>query len=317
MSLVPRKAGLALITGLAVLAIPAATTGTAQAASPVTLAEDWAPFSRCPVDDPAMLAADGTLTDVASCNAADSPSGSIKLGNITAATGDSNLQFGLVLNDNTGQGPIVPPSGGAITAAPVQIPGGLLGLMCPSDIPAMSVLCSEIIGDSLNAVTAVVEPAGDPSGFSLGAGLATGQPILTLPVRIQLQNPLLGSACFIGSDADPIVLHPENLSAPATSFERYDANGAPDPAGAFASIVLTGTQGDNTFAVPGASGCGPAGVADLAIDLKSGLPSPSGDNSLMLDNSVTHALGGFAVPTQQAPTEGQDLAAAWHAAVQP
>jgi hypothetical protein len=318
MRFIRHKVCLAVFSGLAVLAVPAAagtaSAAAAPAASAVTLAGDWAPFSRCPVQDPAMLAATGT-TSIAYCNTADSPSGSIKLGSITAATGDSNLQFGLV--QSSGQYSIVSPSGGAIVAAPAQIPGGLLGLMCPSGIPAVSALCAEITNSSLNTVTAVVQPAGNPSGFNLGAGLSTGQPILTLPVKIQLQNPLLGSGCYIGSDSAPIVLHPENLTAPAEAIEQFDASGTTDPNGAFATIVLTGTQGDSTFAAPGASGCGPLGVADAAIDLKSGLPSPSGNNSLVLNNAVTHALGGFEFPRQQYPHEGQNLAAAWQAAVQP
>lgn len=318
MHFIRHRACLAMLGGFAVLAVPAAagtaSAAAAPAASAVTLAGDWAPFNRCPVQDPAMLAATGT-TSIASCNTADSPSGSIKLGSITAATGDSNLQFGLV--QSSGQYSIISPSGGAIVAAPAQIPGGLLGLMCPSDIPAVTQLCDEITNSSLNTVTAVVQPAGNPSGFNLSAGLAAGEPILTLPVKIQLQNPLLGSDCYIGSDSDPIVLHPENLTAPAAAIEPFDANGTPDPNGAFATIVLTGTQGDSTFAVPGATGCGPLGVADPAVDLKSGLPSPSGNNSLVLDNAVTHALGGFAYPSQEYPNEGQNLAAAWQAAVQP
>lgn len=306
---------LAAVAGLTAASASAAVISPSTAASTSTLAGDWAPFSRCPVDSPSMLAADGK-TVVADCNTSDSPSGSIKLGNTTAATGDSNLQFGLLF----GSGPftIVPPSGGALAAAPVQIPGGLLGLMCPSNILLVSSLCQEATGSSLNTVTAVVQPAGNPSQFNLGAGLSTGQPILAVPVKIQLQNPLLGSRCYIGSNSDPIVLHPENLTAPTVSIQNFDADGTPDPGGTMADIVLTGaTQGDSTFSVPGASGCGPLGLADEAIDLKDGLPSPSGNNKLVLNDATTHALGGFANPAGQYPNEGQALSAAWHAAVQP
>src|SRR5262245_60261913 len=57
----------------------------------------WTPFNRCPVDDPAMLAADG-VNVLALCVASNSTHGSIKLGSTpTTATGNSNLQGGLLL----------------------------------------------------------------------------------------------------------------------------------------------------------------------------------------------------------------------------
>src|ERR1700674_3774961 len=75
---------------LALVLLPLATLvvlnggGAHSASGPVSLNGDWAPFSRCPVDDPAMLAADaGGAPNW--CLATESSSGSIKLGN-TAAT---------------------------------------------------------------------------------------------------------------------------------------------------------------------------------------------------------------------------------------
>src|SRR5262245_40857764 len=158
------RAALALVVAavLGVVALP----GTAAAAP--TLRGGWAPLNRCPVDDPAMLAATGT-TSVASCVAADSAGGSITLGGTTLVTGATNLQFGLV--NTGGVFTVIPPAGGAIISAPVQIPGGLLGLMCPSNIPFVSQICNLIAGGGANVITATVVPAGTPSEFSLPAGL--------------------------------------------------------------------------------------------------------------------------------------------------
>jgi hypothetical protein len=291
------------------------TPAVTMSPDPVTLGGDWAPFTRCPVEDSSMLTADGE-TNIASCVASDSPSGSIKIGNSTATTGDTNLQFGLIYSPPSGTYSYASPSGGALIAAPVQIPGGLLGLMCPSSIPVVSQLCQEATDNSLNNVTAQVESVGNPSNFSIDAGLSAGQPIVTLQVVIQLQNPLLGSDCYLGTDSDPIVLHPENLTAPTLSGQNFDPNGTPDSSGAMFGYSLTGAnQGDSTFAVPGASGCGPLGVADDAINLKDGLPSPSGNNDLVLNNAVT-SIAGFNSPSSQYPNEGANLAAAWNSAVQ-
>jgi hypothetical protein len=311
---------LAAAVGLAATPAPAQATSfnatnLKMSPAPPILNGDWAPLNRCPVADPSMLAADGNSI-IAVCNTSDSPSGSIKLGNSTATTGDSNLQFGLLYSSAANTFSFVSPPGGAILAAPVPVPGGLTGLMCPSSIPVVSTLCNEAIGP-LNDVTATVQPAGNPSNFNFNAGVGTGQPILTLPVKIQLQNPLLGSSCYIGTDSNPIVLHPENTTAPQITAEYFDPNGTPDPNGTMFSFVLTANQSDSTFSVPGANGCGPGGVADVAIDLKEGLPSPSGNNYLVLNNATTYFDAGFVNPGAQYPNEGQDLAAAWNSAVQP
>lgn len=282
------------------------------AASATTLPGGWAPFTRCPVDNASMLAADGK--DVAaSCNTAASPNGSIKLGNTTAITGATNLQFGLLLNSSDGSTTMVAPSGGAIVSDPVNIPGGLLGLMCPSDVPVITQICNGITNSSLNKVTATVEPAGKPSGFSLAAGTSVGKPIMTLPVKIKLSNPFLASNCSIGTDKNPIVLHPENVAKPSLKFMYFDADGTSDGRGAFTALALKSTLRDDTFSVPGAKDCGLGGLIDMVVNLKEGLPSKSGDNHLVLNDNTTYALGGFRVARGQAPNEGQKLSDAWHA----
>jgi hypothetical protein len=292
---------------------------SAGSASAVTLNGDWAPFNRCPVTNPTMLAADGAIKQ-AFCAVADSPSGSATIGSTTVTTGDTNLQFGLVTDTSTNPETVtaVSPPGGAVVAAPAQVPGGLLGLMCPSLIPVISQICATLVNSPLNAVNAVVESAGDPSNINLVAQLKQGVPILTLPVKIQLQNPILGSNCFIGSDANPILLHPENLTTPTVSNVRFKTNGTPAKGGPLFALITNATQGDNTFSVPTASGCG--GLLSLLIDpivnAKLGLPSPSGSNSLVLNDS-TNELASFVNSARQAPNEGKHLARAWQSAVLP
>src|SRR5207244_983078 len=105
------------------------------------------------------------------------------------------------------------------------------GLMCPSDIPLISGICDQLVNGAVNTVTATVRPAGDPSEFSLAAGLGVGQQIVRLPVKVQLNNPFLGSNCFIGSNSDPIVLRPANLTRPAGSLVRFNPDGTPNPTG--------------------------------------------------------------------------------------
>jgi hypothetical protein len=299
------------VAGVAALTI----LSSGSSAFATTLAGDWAPFTRCPVGNSSMLAADGASVS-ASCVQSDSPNGSIKIGSSTLTTGDSNLQLGALFNVGAGTSTLVGGSGGTIVAAPVQIPGGLLGLMCPSNIPVVTQICNSITNAQLNAVTATVVSAGAPSNLSTVAPFIPGATDLTLPVKIQLSNSFLGNSCFIGSNSKPVVLNPQT-QVPATSAnaDSFDTNGTSDPNGPLSLLTVTGaTLSDTTFAVPGASGCGLLGALDLAVDLKQGLPSAAGHNSLTLNN-VTFNIAGYSDPTSVAPNEGQDLSSAWHSAV--
>jgi hypothetical protein len=258
---------------------------------------DWAPFFRCPVDDPAMLATDGGVTTLALCVASNSTHGSITIGTTTTATGNSNLQVGVILDETTGVFTVVGSPTGALVADPAQVTAGGV------------------------TVTATVESAGVPSNFDLFAGLSVGVPIITIPIKIHLQSLPgaavdLGPSCFIGSDQTPILLNPENtdLSGAQAKFENFDPDGTADPNGPLVTIVVSGAvQGDDTFAVPGAQGCGPNGDGslDVVVNAVVGLPSPSGANHLVLDDAssfIAALINGG---------NGQEFANDWHTAFGP
>jgi hypothetical protein len=300
------RAGRIVVLGALAAVLVGVSAGSASAA---TLDGIWGPFTRCPVDSPTLLAADGVSADPA-CLASSSPNGSIKLGNSTATTGQTDLQLGATISDADASFSLVSPAGGGIVADPVAIPGGLLGLMCPSDIPAVSALCATITNGPLNQVTATVVPAGEPSGFSLSAALTTGETLITMPVRIKLANPLLAPGCTIGTDSNPIVLRPENITTPTITLAFGDLDGTPNELGALVNITGVSTQGDDSFAAPGATGCGLAGLVDLAINTKVGLPSPAGNNNLVLNNAAASVIA----EANQGPVTGQQFSDGWHAA---
>lgn len=309
----PISARTRLATVSALTALGAfASLGTATAADPA-LNGEWAPFTRCPVDAPAMLAADG-FDRTPQCVVSTSASGSIKLGDTVVTTGRTNLQVGVVQNAD-GTSSVVAPASGALVAEPATVPGGLLGLMCPSDIFVITGICESLENSSLNKITATMESVGAPYAFDQTAGVLTDTPIIALPVRIHLENPLLGSKCYIGTAADPIVLRPENREYPAFGMTFFQGDGTPDPAGEMSRIDLTGaTQNDSTFAVPGATGCGlNVGLINAAVNAKTGLPSASGNNSLTLNDTQTH-LTGLNAPGTAAPDAGKVLAENWHSA---
>ncbi|GAA2774419.1 hypothetical protein [Streptomyces showdoensis] len=313
MPLVSTRTKLAAVSALTALGSFAAM-GTATAAGP-QLNGSWAPLDRCPVDAPAMLAADG-IDATPQCVVSYSLSGSIKLGNTTVTTGKTNLQFGAVQNID-GTTTVLGTSGSSLIADSATVPGGLLGLMCPSDIPFITDICRQLSDAKLNKITATMESAGAPSNFDQIAGVVTDQPIVTVPVRIRLQNPFLGDNCYIGSKANPILLRPKNANAPEFGFEQFNGDGSPNAEGEMSRLNLLGsTQYDDSFAVPGASGCGLGwfGVIDAAVNLKTGLPSAAGKNKLILNNTQTHLAGLFA-PGLAAPDAGKNLSRNWHSAV--
>jgi hypothetical protein len=305
-----RRTSVVLVAAAAAALALVAPSAAAQAAAP-ELAGAWAPLNRCPVDDPAMRAADG-VTVAALCLSSSAASGTFTIGETTLTTGTTDLQAG-VLNRG-GTYTLVAPQAGTVVGAPVDIPGGLLGLMCPSQIPVISNICRQLVDNPLNRVTATIESAGAPRDFNLAAGTGSGQPILTLPVKIRLSNPFLEPNCYIGSNSDPILLKPANLTRPAARVVRFTADGTPSATGEMGYLSMSGAaQGDSTFAVPGASGCGLFGLLSGAVNLKQGLPSAAGENDLVLNDAVTN-LGGFQTPRNFAPTQGQQLANRWHAA---
>ncbi|MFF5897405.1 hypothetical protein ACFY8O_15920 [Streptomyces argenteolus] len=302
------------VAASAALVMPLTATPAGAATAAAQLNGSWAPFDRCPVDAPAMLATDGD-TDVALCVTSTSPNGTIKLGNTTATTGSTNLQFGVIQHPAEGTYTVVPPAAGSIISGKTTIPGGLLGIMCPSNIPVVSAVCGQITDATLNKVTATVESAGTPTEFSLVAGISSG-PIVKLPVKIRLENPLLGSNCYIGSSSNPVILRPGNLSAPSFSAARFNADGSANPdEGSMIQIALSGAaQGDSQFSAPKASGCGLAGILSWAIDLKVGLPAAAGSNNLVLNDAKTYTAG-LTAPGLSVPNAGKELSDAWHSAL--
>lgn len=315
MTAVPRtrnRLGRGLLVSAMSLVLGAGVALTAPAtASAETLPGEWAPFGDCPVDAPAMLAADGS-TVVATCMSGAIPNGTITLGTGTMPVGAVNFSFG-VLNQS-GVYSAVAPANGGLTGDSVTVPGGMLGLMCPSDIPVISDICDAVVDSNLNTVTATMEAAGPPRDFDFSAAATVGRPIMTMPVKIRLKNPFLRSSCYIGSNSNPILLKVANTVQPRPAFSRFNADGTPNATGEMNMLTLSGgILNDSTFAVPAAKGCDFVGLIDMVLNARQGLPASSGTNSLTLNNA-TFKLAGFQNPRAHVPNQGRVLSERWHAA---
>lgn len=175
-------------------------------------------------------------------------------------------------------------SEGGLTKVPQKIPGGVLGLT------GLTWLL-EFFGSEALTLYGTTELAGIPSNFTFGS--------VTLPIKVHLTTPsgVLGNNCYIGSVGTPIVLNnttgttnPPPPNKPITGKE-----------GEFAEeneIVYfkNGTYVDNSFAVPGASGCELKLFGFIPISLNSfvnsqaGLPSAAGHNEAVQNINIEIAL---------------------------
>jgi len=188
--------------------------------------------------------------------------------------------------------------GNTLVKTPQPVPGGLAGIPAPASWPKfLRDLYEELINSNgLTGINATMELAAPATSIELSAFnqlLQTGT-ALKLPVKIKLENAFLGNNCYIGSNANPIVLKlttgttsPPSPNEPITG---YPGNATENASGTL--VTFNGTKlVDNAFAVPGASGCG--GLFSLLVDpfVNSvvGVPSASGTNTAILESTL--ALG--------------------------
>jgi hypothetical protein len=187
---------------------------------------------------------------------------------------------------------VAPTNGESISSNELPIPGGLQALLgCPREG-----CISPSGGRAPNAVFATIEPVASSTNrmiFNLAAGVEEKGSVLTLPVRVQLRNALLGNACYLGSEAQPIELR---LTDGATSPPPPNKPIA-GTLGKFVGEVEAGYEAvsaigvtlvDNTFSVPVARGCGgsSAFLVDPAIDRTLGLESSAGHNAATLKGTL-------------------------------
>jgi hypothetical protein len=195
-----------------------------------------------------------------------------------------HVQFGFfTAPDATNFATVVPPLAGVsaqLVTGPDLLPESLTAALgCPSSDATVAALCQEAQqrGGKFNTVYALAQSAGPITNFQLVSW--------TQPIKFRLINPLLGNNCFVGLDGDPAVLNPQLTLNSAQIINDPDPAAHPDTQ----VLVTNATASDTTFAAPGVTGCGPGGVANIAVDqalnTSAGLPAASGANSLTLSGA--------------------------------
>jgi hypothetical protein len=189
-----------------------------------------------------------------------------------------DIRGALISPDGAGDNTVFVPAAGTngFFGGRIRVPGGLLGI----DLPGLGV----------NDVYAIPELAGPASSIRING--ATND--LTMPIKLRLSNSILNSNCHIGTNSSPMRLNaitgttsPPPPNRPITGrIGRFSFPGY--------LLFTDNVNVDNSYSVPGASGCGlfpPPffGLIDIAVNVKMGLPSSAGNNSITTTSDI--ALG--------------------------
>jgi hypothetical protein len=255
-----RLAGLARIRarGIAIAGVSVATAlatlgGAASATAGID--RELAVFGDCPLSNP----------NVGICIYSTTTGGEFVLGSKTVTINKTIILQGGIAATNV----LVPAAdGNTLSRTPLTVPGGLTG-----------------IGGLGGEVTATAELAGPVlvNGTNLLGGFGTA---VGLPLKVKLDHPVLGATCYIGSETEPINLE---LTTGTTSPPEPNKpiSGSPGkltfPANGNIILVTGSKLVNNSFAAPGANGCGllPL-VTDPLVNLSAGLPAAAGHNTAIM-----------------------------------
>lgn len=252
---------------------------------------EFAQFKECPLSRATLFA----------CVYSESNGGYFQIGKKnTPLKNPVILQGGIELKEGGEPGDFAffgAENGDTLSKTPQPVPGGLLGIEAPLWWPKfLRDLFNETINNGFTGVTATVELAAPATSIKLNTLnlLIEKGTALSLPVKIKLSNPFLGSNCYIGSNSKPIVIDftSGETSPPPPNKPIHGSAGtlSSNPAGTL--ITLSGgSLVNNSFAAPGASGCGGlfSFLVDPFVNSIVGLPSPAGTNAAVLEGKLQTA----------------------------
>ncbi|MHB1538041.1 MAG: hypothetical protein ACYCUM_12720 [Solirubrobacteraceae bacterium] len=280
---------IALTGALIVLSSSALALGASPAGA-ATPTGEYAAFKECPLAN----------AEVNECIYSKTTGGEVKIASTSVPIKNPiTLQGGQIVNEETFTETFVPAANGETLSKTAQpVPGGLLGLVRCNEISNFieRAACEVVFENGVTGVNATTELVGAVS-LNESALVEEVGTALVLPVRIHLENPLLGSGCYIGSASKPVTLHlttgRTNPPPPNTPIKGATGNIEFREEGSL--LVITGNSlVDNAFAVPAAEGCGGifSFLIDPIIDAKLSLPSAAGHNTAILNGTIKQAAAG-------------------------
>jgi hypothetical protein len=270
-----------------VLAASMALVPASQAvAAPHNPTGEFAPFGDCPLNNPEVVA----------CVFSESNGGFFQVGKKTVPLVNPVILQGGLKGAEASEF-VAAEDGNTLSKTPQPVPGGLLGIQAPSWWPQfLKDLFNETINNGFTGVTATVELAAPASAIKVNTvnvliEKGTG---ISLPTKIKLSNPFLGNSCYIGSNSNPVTIDftsGETSPPPPNTPIHGSAGKLEIKAGGNLFILSGGKLVNNSFAAPGANGCGGlfSFLIDPFVNSLVGLPSPAGTNSAVLEGKLETA----------------------------
>jgi len=190
-------------------------------------------------------------------------------------------------------------NGITLSKAAQPVPGGLAGIVNCKEIKDffLRLSCEVTFENGLTGLNSTLELAKPASAIRISENNLAAEEgaALELPVKVHLENPFLGSECYVGSSSSPLLW---KLTTGTTN--------PPEP-----NKPITGSVGeakfleegrilesknakfvDNAWSAPGASGCGGFLVElilDPIINSAAGVPAAAGHNTAILVNTFSVA----------------------------
>ncbi len=186
-------------------------------------------------------------------------------------------------------------NGDTLSKTPQPVPGGLLGITAPTWWPKfIQDWFNGLINEGFTGVNATVELTGPTKGLTkvklntehllFEEGVALG-----LPVKIKLDNAILGSSCYIGSETTPVQLNFTSGTSGKLKGSAGEVSFNPE----FTITTISGGKlVDGTYAAPGVNGCGGifSFLVDPLVNSILGTPSPAGKNAATLEGKIQDAV---------------------------
>jgi hypothetical protein len=273
------------VTALAMMAF----TGSASAASHHPTGE-FSQFGECPLN---------TKT-VETCIYAVTKTGSFVIGNKTVPIKTPVTLQGGIIGASTESKFVGAENGQTLSKSPQPVPGGLLGITAPTWWPGfIQTWFNNLINEGFTGVNATLEVAGPASNIGINTENVVGEEGvgLSIPAKVHLENAILGSSCYIGTDASPVnvPLTTGTTAPPPPNKPIKGTAGTPKFNSEFTLLTLTGASlVNNSFAAPETTGCG--GIFSIFVNplVNSilGTPAAAGKNSAILNGDLKAANAG-------------------------
>jgi hypothetical protein len=297
---------------LLVVALTLMSTLAFSASAMAALKGPFTVFAQCP----------RFTAGVERCLAAEIESGSVTIGSTeTPIKNTITLQGGIETNSTTGAEHLVAAlNGETLSKTPEPVPGGLAGLIKCNEIKGFGLaeiaarsLCELVFENPATGVNAVTELARPASEVELNVSNLVNEEgtALKLPIKVRLENPLLGSECYIGSSTEPVTLNlTTGTTSPPEPNKPISGKTGDLTSHKFEGVtyleITENTLVDNSFSAPVVNGCGGvllAPVLDPIIDAKLGLPSAAGHNTAIQNGKQFTAAAQNVIKDEKGETE--------------